>query len=333
MESSSVKKMKLLYLAQMLAEETDQNNALTMQQILDRLERHGISAERKSIYTDLEDLRAFGMDIKGEKVDRNYVYYLASRDFELPELKLLVDAVQSAKFITEKKSAELIKKLEGLGSRNEAKYLHRQVLIAGRIKTMNESIYRNVDAVQNAILENRQITFQYFNWNVRKEQELRHYGMRYRVSPWGLIWDDEYYYLLGYDPDDRIIKHYRVDKMLRIARTDDKREGEETFRQLDLAKYSKSVFGMFGGEMTEVTFEAKNHMAGILVDRFGRDIMMIPQDDEHFTVTVRVALSGQFYGWLTALGPDIRIIAPSAAVEGMREIAARLSAQYSAPEQ
>lgn len=328
MASASTKKLKILYVAKILAEGTDENHGVTMQEIIDYLASRGISAERKSIYMDFEDLRAFGFDINGERVGHDYHYYLASRDFELAELKLLVDAVQSAKFITEKKSAQLIKKLESLVSRHDAKYLHRQVLIAGRIKTMNESIFYNVDALQNAIIADRQVTFQYFNWNVKKEQELRHGGAAYRISPWGLTWDDEYYYLMGYDPADGIIKHYRVDKMLHIRQTEKKREGREVFEELDMAKFSKSVFGMFGGETTEVTFEAKNRMAGILVDRFGRDIIMIPKDDGTFTCSVRVALSDQFYGWLTALGGDIRVTAPEIVVDGMRATARRLTEQY-----
>ena len=328
MASATTKKMKVLYVAKILLQETDENHGLTMGDFIDQLSAYGISAERKSIYMDFDELRAIGMDIAMQKKNKQFYYYLVSRDFELAELKLLVDAVQSAKFITEKKSAELIKKLENLVSRHEAKYLHRQVMISGRVKTMNESIYYNVDALQNAILENRQVTFQYYNWNVKKEQELRHGGERYKISPWGLVWDDEYYYLLGYDAKSGIIKSFRVDKMMRIFRTSDKREGEDAFKELDMARYTKSVFGMFGGEMTEVTLEAKNHMAGILVDRFGRDIIMIPKDENSFTCTVRVALSGQFYGWLVALGEDIRIIAPEIAVDGMRTVAQRLTEQY-----
>ncbi|MBQ6164681.1 MAG: WYL domain-containing protein [Clostridia bacterium] len=328
MASATTKKMKVLYVAKILLQETDENHGLTMGDFIDKLSAYGISAERKSIYMDFDELRAIGMDIAMQKKNKQFYYYLVSRDFELAELKLLVDAVQSAKFITEKKSAELIKKLENLVSRHEAKYLHRQVMISGRVKTMNESIYYNVDALQNAILENRQVTFQYYNWNVKKEQELRHGGERYKISPWGLVWDDEYYYLLGYDAKSGIIKSFRVDKMMRIFRTSDKREGEDAFKELDMARYTKSVFGMFGGEMTEVTLEAKNHMAGILVDRFGRDIIMIPKDENSFTCTVRVALSGQFYGWLVALGEDIRIIAPEIAVDGMRTVAQRLTEQY-----
>ena len=328
MTDASAKKLKILYVAKILQQETDENHGLTMGEIIEKLSAYGISAERKSIYMDFDELRRFGMDIAMQKKDKHCYYYLVSRDFEIAELKLLVDAVQSAKFITERKSSRLIKKLENLVSIHEAKFLHRQVMITGRIKTMNESIYYNVDALQNAILEDRQVTFQYFNWNVKKEQELRHGGARYKISPWGLVWDDEYYYLLGYDANSGIIKNFRVDKMLHIFRTSDPREGAEEYKKIDPVKYSKSVFGMFGGDMTEVTLEAKNSMAGILVDRFGRDIIMIPKDGESFTCTVRVALSGQFYGWLTALGKDIRIIAPETAVDGMRAVAQRLTEQY-----
>ena len=170
------------------------------------------------------------------------------RDFEIAELKLLVDAVQSSKFITESKSNKLIKKIEGLASNNEAKSLHRQVYVANRIKTTNESVYYNVDDIQKAISENHKVSFQYFQWNPNKEKELRHNGMRYEISPWALTWDDENYYMVGYDSKEAKIKHYRVDKMLKIEiMADSKREGKALFKDMDMAVYSKKIFGMFGG--------------------------------------------------------------------------------------
>lgn len=321
-------KLKMLYLVKILSEETDDEHSLTTQDIITKLAKYDVNAERKALYRDFEELKAFGLDIISEQIGRNVYYHLGHRDFELPELKLLVDSVQSAKFITEKKSKDLIKKLEALVSKYEAKHLQRQVVISGRVKTMNESVYYNVDAIHEAISSDKQIRFQYFQWTVKKKMELRKDGAWYVLSPWGLMWDDEYYYMLAYDAEDEMIKHYRVDKMLNIDIIDCKREGQEAFKSFDMPRYSKSLFGMFSGEQTSVTLEGTNDMAGVLIDRFGKDIMLHSIDEEHFSAIVEVAISKQFLGWVIALGENIRITAPKTVVEQMQEEAKRLCRQY-----
>ncbi len=322
-------KLKMLYLVKLFSEETDDLHSLTMPEIITRLAGYGVNADRKTLYQDFEELRDYGIDIIAEKVGRNCFYHLGSRDFELPELKLLVDSVQSAKFITDKKSKDLIRKLEALVSKYEAKQLQRQVLISGRVKTMNESIYYNVDKVHEAIGAGRQIRFKYFQWNTKKEMELRHDGKWYQISPWALMWDDEYYYLVAYDAEDDKIKHYRVDKMLRIAVTEEPRLGGELFKKFNMPNYSKSLFSMFGGKETTVTLVAANHMAGILIDRFGKDIDIIPVDEGHFRTHVTVSVSNHFLGWIISLGKDIRITGPETVVKQMREEVQRLAEQYS----
>lgn len=321
-------KLKMLYLAKIFSQETDEQHALTMPEVISSLKSYGVNADRKTLYMDFDELRDFGLDIISEQRGRNTYYYLGSRAFELPELKLLVDSVQSAKFITEKKSHALIKKLEGLVSKYQAKYLQRQVLISGRVKAINESVYYNVDKLHEAINTGKQIRFQYYRWNVRKEMELRNKGAWYHASPWCLMWDDEYYYLVGYDSDDREIKHFRVDKMLNITITDKNRDGRQAFKDFDIAKYSKSIFGMYGGEETPVTIEGKNAMVGVLIDRFGKDIAILPKDDDHFITHVHVAVSNQFLGWIFALGDGIKITGPQEVVEQMRREADRLCRQY-----
>lgn len=328
MAKGNNQKLKLLFLTKIFMEETDDSHGLTAQEIIDRLAARGVSADRKTLYSDFEELRCFGLDIIGEKCGKTYLYRIASRTFELAELKLLVDSVQAAKFITEKKSAALIKKLESLVSVHEAKQLQRQVLISGRVKTMNESIYYNVDKIHTAIHTNSQIRFQYFQWNADKQQELRHNGAWYYVSPWHLVWDDEYYYLVGYDGESRILKHYRIDKMLRITVTGQPREGKELLSGFDVAAYSKSLFGMFGGEKVSVTLRAENRFAGILIDRFGKELRIKKEEDGHFRTTVEVVLSDMFLSWIIGLGGGIQIIAPDRAVSKMKEIADRLTAQY-----
>ena len=321
-------KLKLLYLIKIFTEDTDDQHALTLPQIAEKLDAYGISAERKTLYQDFELLRDFGFDIIGQQARRNFYYHMGNRRFELPELKLLVDSVQSAKFITDKKSNTLIKKLEGMVSKYEARKLQRQVIISGRIKAMNESIYYNVDKLHEAIGTDRQIRFKYFRWNIKKEMELRKDGAWYQVSPWALMWDDENYYLVGYDAEDGKIKHYRVDKMWRISVADRKREGKEQFRAFNMPRYTKSLFGMFGGEEVKVTLEAENGMVGILLDRFGKDIPVKPVDADHFRTSVVVAVSSQFLGWIMALGDGVKIIGPDKVVTRMKEEIRLISQMY-----
>ena len=321
-------KLKLLYLIKIFTEDTDDQHALTLPQIVEKLGAYGISAERKTLYQDFELLRDFGFDIIGQQARRNFYYHMGNRRFELPELKLLVDSVQSAKFITDKKSNALIKKLEGMVSKYEARKLQRQVIISGRIKAMNESIYYNVDKLHEAIGTDRQIRFKYFRWNINKEMELRKDGAWYQVSPWALMWDDENYYLVGYDAEDGKIKHYRVDKMWRISVADRKREGKEQFKAFNMPRYTKSLFGMFGGEEVKVTLEAENGMVGILLDRFGKDIPVKPVDADHFRTSVVVAVSSQFLGWIMALGDGVKIIGPDKVVARMKEEIRLISQMY-----
>ena len=322
-------KYKLYRLAQIMMEKTDEEHYITMPEIMEELGRYEITADRKTIYADLKDLENLGIEVEGEPVGNRYHYHVISRSFELPELKLLVDAIQSSKFITERKSKDLIKKLEQFVSKYEAAKLHRQVFVSGRIKTMNESIYYTVDAIHNAISENKKIKFQYYQWNEKKEMELRHSGAYYHISPWGLSWDDENYYLVGYDSDAQIIKHYRVDKMLHIKMTEEPREGKEHFKKLDMADYAKKSFGMYGGKEQTVKLLVENGLAGVMIDRFGKDIMMIPVDEEHFTVNVDVRVCGPFFGWIISLGEGVKIVGPDEVVEQMRMEITRLSRQYS----
>lgn len=321
-------KFKLYRLAQIMLEKTDEEHYITMPEIMDALNEYEITADRKTIYADLRDLEQLGIEVEGESIGNRYHYHVVSSSFELPELKLLVDAIQSSKFITEKKTNALIKKLETLVSKYDASKLQRQVFVSGRIKTMNESIYYTVDAIHNAISENKKIKFQYFQWNLKKEMELRHNGAYYHISPWGLSWDDENYYLVGYDSDAGKIKHYRVDKMLHIRMTDEDREGKEHFKKLDMAEYAKKSFGMYGGKEQSVKLFVENSLAGVIIDRFGKDIMMIPADREHFTVNVDVRVSGPFFGWIISLGEGVKILGPEDVVDQMREEIDRLQRQY-----
>ena len=328
MEGGNNQKLKILYLMKILLEKTDETHSITMPEIVEELEAYGISAERKGLYNDMENLRLYGLDIIGEKEGKAFAYRIGGRQFELAELKLLVDSVQSAKFITAKKSNQLIKKIEGLASKYEAAQLQRQVYTTERIKTANEGIYYNVDQIHSAIASNSQITFQYFNWDVNKKQVLRKDGALYQVSPWALSWDDENYYMIAYDSVEEQIKHFRVDKMLHINMLSDKREGSQKFKAFDIGAYAKKMFGMFSGEEEMVKILCKNELAGVMIDRFGKDVMMMKADAEHFYVNVKVAVSRQFLSWVMALGDGAKIVAPERVVDKVREEIARLAEQY-----
>ncbi|MBR2717138.1 MAG: WYL domain-containing protein [Oscillospiraceae bacterium] len=318
MARSANQKLKLLHLARYLSRHSDEAHPVTVQQMIEYLERQDISAERKSLYDDMESLRLFGMDVQSVRMGSATGYFIGEREFQLPELKLLVDSVQSSKFITRKKSMELIRKLEQLVSEYEAGQLHRQVWVRGRIKTMNESIYYNVDEIHTAIEEDTAITFQYYEWNTRRERVFRRDGKRYAVSPWALMWDDENYYMVAFDHEAGLLKHFRVDKMSGIRRTKTRRHGAEAFEKLDMAEYSNTHFGMFSGEAQPVRLCFDNRLAGPVIDRFGAEAALVPYDGEHFTVTVNAAVNVQFFGWLCGFGDGVRILSPADAAERMR---------------
>lgn len=301
-----------------MLEKTDENHGLTINEIKDALDGYGIKAERKSLYDDLDILQTFGLDICTTRTN-TVRYYVGNRDFQIPELKLLVDAIQSSKFITRKKSLELIEKLSCLVSENDSSQLKREVYVTNRVKTLNEHIYYNVDKIHNAISENRKISFRYFKWEVdftngaKIVKTPRKNGEAYRVSPWALSWDDENYYLIAYDGEAGMIKHYRVDKMEQIRLLKDGRDGGGKFKDFNPARYAKSVFSMFGGEEHEVKLSVDNNLIGVIVDRFGSDVYIVQQDDTHFTVNVRVMLSPQFYAWIFGLDGGVKILEPQKA--------------------
>ena len=328
MPKGTNQKFKLYYLARIMTEKTDDEHMITMPEIRAELEAYGCTADRKSLYDDLEALKVLGIDVIGEKVGRNYYYHVGSKQFEIAELKLLVDAIQSSKFITEKKSKELIKKLTGMASRYEAAQLNRQVVVQGRVKTMNESIYYFVDDVHRAIAENRQISFEYMKWDEQKKM-VRRKDEPYVVSPWALTWDDENYYLIAYDEEAECIKHFRVDKLKSIQILNEARAGRDKFREFNLAKYAKMSFGMFGGDPVRVKIAFLNDMAGIFIDRFGRDILIRPSKPKGWSeITVDVAVSDQFFGWIFALGTGVKILGPKGVVEKFKNELRGMSEMY-----
>ncbi len=328
-----------MYLAKILLEKTDEDHGLTMPELIEELGRYDVKAERKSVYDDIEALQdQIKMDVDKRTEGNRTEYFVASRDFELAELKLLVDAVQSSRFITKDRTEELIKKIEGLASTHQAKQLSRQVHVANRIKTMNKSIYYAVDDLHAAISQNRQISFQYVKWNVKMEREPQHNGKVYKVSPWALMWDDENYYLVAFDSETQSIRHYRVDRMTGLQRLDDLREGAEHFKNFDMGMYSRKTFGMYNGRDEHVTLRCTNDMADAIVDRFGQDVFLRPvegavmdgirQDSTHFDVTVKVSISPVFLTWLMNFGGKIRIASPQWVIDEQVKLAKAAIEQY-----
>lgn len=310
MPKSPNQKLKLLYLMEILLQQTDERHPMTVPEMISELARHGVAAERKSIYNDLESLRTFGLDIVQTK-SRTTGYYIGARSFEVPELKLLVDSVQSSKFITHKKTLALIKKIEGLASIYDAQLLQRQVYVRGRVKSMNESVYYNVDEIADAISRDRQIRFHYFEYTIDKQRHYRKDGAFYIVSPMALM-----------------RKHYRVDKMTDISALDAPREGMEDFSEQDLSAYTKKVFSMFSGEECTVRLRFANHLVGSVLDRFGKDVIVVADGTEHFTVSLNVVTSPKFYAWLFGFGTDVEILSPPSARQEMQEMLARIADTY-----
>ena len=328
MPRGSNQKFKFTYLMKIMAEKTDDEHSLTMPQILEELEKYEVSAERKSIYEDFKDMSKLGIDVIKEQRGRETFYHIAGREFELAEVKLLIDAVQSAKFITQKKSKSLISKVKNFVSEHQAKQLQRQIVINDRVKTMNESVYYNVDDIHTAINQNRKIKFKYYKWDIDKKLVERHGGSYFVVSPWALLWDDENYYMIAFDDWDNKIKHYRVDKMMYIEVGNDERSGKEEFKNFDMAKYSKATFGMYHGEKTKVCIKFANHMCGVFIDRFGKDTIFRKIDENNSELIVDINVSPQFFGWIFSLGNDVEIVSPKEVVNELREYTKKFMLKY-----
>ena len=272
-------KIKILYLMRIFLEQTDEEHPMSVKELIAYLNSLGISAERKTVYDDIETLRNFGMDILNRR-EHPAGFYLASREFELPELRLLVDAVQSSRCITNGKSRQLIRKLESLASVYESRQLRRQGFAENRIRTINENVYYSIDMIQR------------------------------------------------YDEKCGRVKQYQVDKLQQIRIEKEVRRGREFFENYDIGELTSRTFGMFGGREVTICLEAHNRLVGVVLDRFGRDIMIHRKDPEHFKTLVRVNISDQFFGWIASLGPDAVIASPDEVRDKYREFLEKSLSNY-----
>lgn len=327
MSAPANSKLKLLYLMQILLEKTDEDHTMSVYDLISALSQFEISAERKVIYIDLELLQEFGLDIVCRKGKSNQ-YFIGSREFEVPELKLLVDAVQSSKFITHKKSTELIRKLEKLASIHEAKGLHRQVFVTDRAKTLNEGIYYNVDLIHQAIRENKQISFKYYKYNVNLDVVYGYEGERYFASPFALSWADDHYYLIAYYHRYQGVSNFRVDRMSYIEIEDTPREYVAEMRDFNLAAYTKKSFGMYSGETVQARIKFENSLINVVIDRFGKDVRIIEKSEAYFVIKVDVVHSRTFLAWLFMFGSKVEIIEPQSLREEMKACLVETSRIY-----
>lgn len=319
------RRSRILYIYKMLLEETDDQHPLTIPQIVSKLHSLGIEAERRTVYEDIEALRTFGLDIIYQK-EKNHNYYIGARSFELAELKLLADAVQSSRFITPKKSEQLIKKLQSLTSQEQAKELSRQIYITNRVKSPNEQIFYNVDALHKAIDAGKQITFQYMEYGFDKKLHPRRDGELYHASPYLLSWDDENYYLIAWHDRYESLSHFRVDKMANIAITTD--DCRPLTHPLDAAEYARRTFGMFPGEPVKVEIWFDAGLIGVVIDRFGADVFISSSDEIGFTVSIDATISPAFLAWLIQFGDKAKILSPESIKDDLMKLLDKIMCLY-----
>lgn len=305
-------KLKLLYIIKIFEEKTDEEHPISIEEIIESLSFYGITAERKAIYSDIKSLQDFGYDIISVR-GKKFGYYLVSRDFQLTELQLLADAVSSARFITKKKSDALLKKIGNQTSIHQAKYLRRNINLSGKIKTFNEKIYYNVDRIHQAITENRDIEFLYFDYDYKKQKVYKRDGAKYSCSPFSLYWEDGTYYLIAFYPIYNKIVHFRVDKMENICIIDNERKNLKEipgFENTDINDYGNKLFDMFSGEEVSLKLKVKNSLAGVMLDKFGMDANIIKSDESSFFIMTKVVIGEPFWGWIFQFGDKVEIVSP-----------------------
>ena len=325
MPKSDNQKLKIFYILDYLQKNSHQEHPVRAAELLSMLERqHNIVCDRKTVYSDIAALQDYGVDIVSIP-GKNGGYYIASRNFEIPELKLLIDAVQSSRFLTEKKSRELIEKLCNQCSIHDARLMRRDVLVSGRVKSMNETIYYNVDAIQDAIADNRQITFRYFDFGLDGKRKYREKD--YRASPYGLCQDNENCYLLAHS-DRHGITSYRVDRMTEITQLPAPRTPCPELSGKALVEHANRLFQMYSGEETAVKLRFHRSLVNVVIDRFGRDILLIPDGEDHFVFTVNVAVSPMFLSWVIGFGAKAKILHPQSVVDACKTMCLEALQQY-----
>ena len=325
MPKSDNQKLKIFYILDYLNQNSHENHPIRAAELIAMLQnQHNISCDRKTVYSDIAALQDYGVDIVSVP-GKNGGYFIQQRNFELPELKLLIDAVQSSRFLTEKKSRELIEKLCRECSVHDARLMRRDVLVSGRVKSMNETIYYSVDTIQEAIAQNRQIRFRYFDWGIDGQRKYR--DKTYVASPYSLCQDNENCYLLAFS-DRYGVTSYRVDRMADIQIADAPRIPCPELTGKALNQYANRLFQMYQGQEAEVKLRFRRKLVNAVIDKFGRDIMLIPDGDDHFIFTVKVAVSPMFLSWVVGFGADARILHPQSVMDQCRQMCLDAIAGY-----
>lgn len=325
MSKSENQKKKLLYILKFFYEETDEEHTLTVNEIIAKLERNGISAARRSIYDDIRTIQNFGVDIVMRK-SKTCEYFLASRLFEMAELKILIDSVQSSHFITKKKSELLIKKLKGLVSKPQARDFSGQICIYDRIKSLNESIFYNVDTLHNAIASNRKITFRYFDYNIKREKVFRKNGGYYCTNPVALTFDNENYYLIAYNEKYEDFVHYKVERMTDIAVGEERRIMPK--KPFNAANYVKPLFSMFDGKTEDITAVFDSAYLNVVIDRFGENVRLTELEADCFRADFQATVSPTFLAWFISFGTNAYIVSPQWVADEIKQLTSEIAEMY-----
>lgn len=326
-------RLRLLYLNRIMLQ-TNENNKISMQEIIDKLKEYNIDSDRKGLYNDFEELRIFGTNVLKGGSARNTRYYVADEQLESSDLKLLIGAVQTSQFLTVQKTNSLTKKLIKLYNNEDSSLYDRKVYIEERTRNMDKSVFKTLDVIYQAITNNKMVLFYYYSWNLYKEKEFHNNGQYIEVSPWAIVWNRDRYYLVAYlfkgETKDytKEIRHYRLDKIYNPSISDSKRKGGRIFNDINMDDYIKQSFGMFAGKVETVTLECANNKANVIIDRFGMDVPIEKVDEEKFRVDIKVAISPKFYSWIMAYGKDVKIVGPESVVKEMKERVNELNVIY-----
>lgn len=315
MAGLSRQKQKLLTMKQYFEQKTDDEHSITGNRLIEILAQYGIKAERKTIYDDIKTLCDSGMDIEITKDGHSNAYYLGARTFQDEELFVLVDAIASCRFLTKKKSQELIAKIQGLTSEYKAKQLKRDVFVNNRSKAMNESVYYNLNKVQEGIFEKRTISFQYYDYNFNKKKILKHDGEIYTVSPFVTVWEEDNYYLVCYCNKHEKICRYRIDRMANVKVNPGEKRRELNADEKLAVTNNQSLYSMYGGEERTVTIQFARHLLATVIDRFGEKVICHQDSDDTFYINTEVQISPTFWGWLFKFGKEAKVLAPQDVVE------------------
>lgn len=327
---SEKKRLALIYLRDLFAERTDETHFVRMPEILDYLAERQVYVDRRTVYTAITDLNQAGFTVDKVKGKGDTKYHHPERLFNTAELKFLVDAIASSKFLTDNKSKELIEKVKTMGTAFDSPALNRGILSPKRIKSMNDKVFKNLDQIYSAIASNSKITFTYLRWNKKKELEPWGKESAFVASPCAVSLNDDNYYLIAYNSYTKDLKHYRLDKMTSIKLTGEDREGQDVFKAFDIVDYSRKTFNMFGGKEESVMLEVSSNLIGAFIDRFGNECTVIqnPANPKTFLIRTTVHVSPQFYAWIFGLGKGAKIISPESVKVDFIKTAEEIISQY-----